>query len=90
MCPKSSGSLIFPNLIVALCLQAGVPLEDNKDVMPNKGAITKRGKNQKGRSASATPLFAKLQSKTPFELQTFSSLNNMRRTIVIFDSNKED
>lgn len=86
---KSSGSLIFPNLITALCLQAGVHLEKNEDVIPNKGAITKKSMArirkeealvatpQEQTLASAAPLFMKLQSKTLFELQTLSCLNNI-------------
>lgn len=39
---KNPRSLVCPNLITALCLQARVPLEENEDMLPNKGTITKQ------------------------------------------------
>lgn len=39
---KNSKSLIFLNLIIAMCLQAKVPLEENEDVIENKGSFTKQ------------------------------------------------
>lgn len=99
---NNDGSLNFPSLISALCLQAKVPLKDNEELIVNKGAITKhavlRIRKQESNvqtpqgitSTSTTAILSTtntLTSKTPFERQALANLNRMSQQDIALEKN---